>query len=77
MSNDIINSIEHLQEQNSIDFQEIKRLDKEIKRLEDTLHLHLRTYDGKLVADNSTGTAFPIWVPSSILVAGCSSSIKI
>ena len=47
------NDIQNLQEQNLFDFQEIKRIEKELKKVNDELHLHLRVYNIKQLNDNN------------------------
>ena len=50
------NDIQNLQSQNLFDFQEIKRLERELKKVNDELHLHLRIYKNKLLTDNKEFT---------------------
>ena len=47
------NDIQNLQSQNLFDFQEIKRLEKELKKVNDELHLHLRVYNIKQLNDSN------------------------
>ena len=49
------NDIQNLQDQNKYDFQEIKRLERELKKLNDELHLYLKIYNIKDNEINQTG----------------------
>ena len=49
------NDIQNLQDQNKYDFQEIKRLERELKKLNDELHLYLKIYNIKDNEINKTG----------------------